>query len=139
MMWKERYRIGVDLIDTQHKELFKRLSDFIMIVQNDEDWDKKLDKVKETLDFMKEYVVFHFDAEEAYQEKVGYPDIKKHKKVHADFKDEINEYVRIFETEGFTEKKVQELNARLMTWLIMHVGKMDQQIGEYVKSKGEEL
>ena len=135
-MWKEKYLIGVELIDEQHKELFKRLSNFIQIVQNEEEWEEKLDKVKETLDFMKEYVVFHFEDEEAYQEKVGYPDIENHKRVHNKFKEEINEYVKIFELEGFTEKKIQELNAKLMTWLIIHVGKMDQKIGEYVKSKG---
>lgn len=139
MMWKEKYSVGVELIDTQHKELFKRLSGFIEIVQNDEKWEVKLDKVKDTLDFMKEYVVFHFDDEETYQEKINYPDIEKHKEVHAKFKEEINGYVRTFELEGFTEEKVQELNAKLMTWLIMHVGKMDQKIGEYVKSKGVEL
>ena len=43
MMWKERYRIGVELIDEQHKELFHRLSKFIGIVQNDEEWEQKLD------------------------------------------------------------------------------------------------
>ena len=29
MMWKEKYRIGVDRIDEQHKELFDRVSNFI--------------------------------------------------------------------------------------------------------------
>lgn len=138
-MWKEKYLIGVELIDEQHKELFKRLSNFIQIVQNEEEWEEKLDKVKETLDFMKEYVVFHFEDEESYQEKVGYPDIENHRRVHNKFKEEINEYVKIFELEGFTEEKIQELNAKLMTWLIIHVGKMDQKIGEYVKSKGAGL
>ncbi len=135
MMWKERYRIGVELIDEQHKELFHRLSKFIGIVQNDEEWEQKLDEVKKTLNFMQEYVVYHFDDEERYQEEINYPDIEVHKRVHAEFKEEINEYARILEEEGFTEEKIQELGARLMTWLIMHVGKADQKIGEYVKAR----
>lgn len=135
MMWKERYRIGVELIDEQHKELFHRLSKFIEIVQNDEEWEQKLDEVKKTLNFMQEYVVYHFDDEERYQEEINYPDIEVHKRVHAEFKEEINEYARILEEEGFTEEKIQELGARLMTWLIMHVGKADQKIGEYVKAR----
>lgn len=139
MMWKDKYSIGVELIDNQHKELFGRLSEFIQIVQNDKDWVEKLDKVKETLGFMQEYVVFHFDDEEAYQEKINYPDIEAHKEAHAKFKEGINDYVKLFEEEGFTEEKMQELSAKLMTWLIMHVGKMDQKIGEYVRSKGGQL
>lgn len=137
-MWKDRYSIGVELIDDQHKELFKRLSDFIQIVQNENSWNDKLDSVKETLSFMKEYVVYHFNDEEEYQEEIGYPERELHKRVHADFKETINDYIKLFEKEGFSEEKIQELSAKLMTWLIVHVGKMDRKIGEYVKSKGVE-
>lgn len=135
-MWKERYKIGVDLIDDQHRELFKRLSNFIQIVQNDISWENKLDEVKETLNFLGEYVVFHFNDEENYMKEINYPDYEIHKKIHEDFKKEINDYIDLFENEGFDEEKIQELNARLMTWLIMHVGKMDQEIGKYTKEKG---
>lgn len=137
MMWKEKYKVGVDLIDEQHKELFNRLSNFIQIVQNETNWDEKIETVKETLTFMQDYVVFHFNAEEKFQEESGYPDIEEHKKIHADFKEGINNYVKIFEKDGFTEEKIQELSAKLMTWLIMHVGRTDQEIGKYIRQKGE--
>ncbi|CAK7086514.1 MULTISPECIES: bacteriohemerythrin [Tissierella] len=136
MMWKDKYKVGVELIDEQHKELFKRLSEFIQIVQSKSDWNERLDKVKETMEFMQEYVIFHFDDEEAYQEKINYPDIEIHKEAHRKFKEVINDYVKIFEQGGFTEEKIQEFSAKLMTWLIMHVGKMDQKIGEYANEKG---
>lgn len=135
MMWKEKYRVGVDLIDDQHIELFSRLSKFIQVVQNELNWDEKIEEVKETMVFMQEYVVIHFNDEEEYMEKIEYPKLKQHKQIHKDFKDSINDYVVIFQEEGYTEEKIQELCAKLMTWLIMHVGKMDQQIGEYVKLK----
>ncbi len=135
-MWKEKYKVGVELIDEQHKELFKRLSEFIQIVQTKTDWNERLDKVKETMEFMQEYVNFHFDDEEKYQESINYPDIEIHKEEHRKFKEGINSYVRVFEQGEFTEEKIQEFCAKLMTWLIMHVGKVDQKIGEYVKAKG---
>lgn len=137
MMWKEKYMVGVDLIDEQHKELFNRLSNFIRIVQNETIWDEKIEMVKETLKFMQEYVVFHFDAEENLQEELSYPKVDEHKKIHADFKEGINNYVRTFEQEGVTEEKIQELSAKLMTWLIMHVGKTDQELGKYIIEKEE--
>lgn len=135
-MWKDKYKVGVPLIDEQHQELFKRLSEFLQIVQSKVIWEEKIEKVKETMIFMQEYVIVHFDAEEEYQEKINYPGIEKHKEIHAKFKEEINHYVTLFEEDGFTEEIVQEFGAKLMTWLIMHVGKMDQQIGEYVRSQG---
>lgn len=139
MMWKDKYKVGVFLIDTQHEELFKRVSDFIETVQSNENWNAKLEKVKETMVFMEEYVVIHFNAEEAYQEKISYPDIENHKKIHSDFKKMITDYVTVLEENGYPEKIVQELGGKLMAWLIMHVAKTDQQIGDYVKSQGGEI
>lgn len=139
MMWKEEYRVGVDLIDKQHQELFKRLSAFIEVVQNDDPWESKLDRVKETMSFMQQYVVTHFDDEEAYQKSIGYPELESHQEAHAKFKDSINEYVVEFETVGFTEDKMQEFSGKLMAWLIMHVGHVDKKIGEFVRSQGGNL
>ena len=54
MMWKEKYSIGVETIDEQHKELFKNLGEFIKLVQNKEiKWEDRLNKAKETLEFLK--------------------------------------------------------------------------------------
>lgn len=135
-MWKEKYRIGVNLIDDQHQELFKRLSGFIQIVQNNISWEDKLEEIKSTLDFLEEYVIFHFNDEENYMREINYPDYESHKQIHENFTSEINDYIVLFETAGFTEDKMKELNARLMTWLIMHIGRMDQEIGKYAKEKG---
>ena len=139
MMWKDKYKIGVELIDKQHEELFRRVSDFTRTIRGEEDWNARLDKVKETMLFMKDYVIDHFNEEEIYQEQINYPDIEIHKEAHAKFKEGIDNYVKIFEEEGFTEEKIQEFGGRLMDWLIMHVGNMDQKIGEYVKSKGGQI
>jgi len=135
-MWKDKYKIGVEAIDQQHEELFRRVSNFNQTIRNEVNWEAKLDKVKETMLFMKDYVIVHFNDEEAYQEQIGYPQIEEHKDAHAKFKQGIDNYVKIFEEEGFTEEKIQEFGGKLMAWLIMHVGNMDQKIGEYVKSKG---
>jgi hemerythrin len=139
MMWKDRYRVGVDLIDRQHIELFRRISDFTQTIRNEENWEEKLDKVKETLFFMKDYVIIHFNAEESYQQRIDFPGYVEHKAIHADFKNTINEYVKLFEEEGFNQEKIHEFGAKLMTWLIMHVGRMDQQVGKYAKSKGGQI
>jgi len=88
---------------------------------------------------MKDYVVDHFNEEEAYQAKINYPELEAHKKAHASFKEGIENYVKIFEEEGFNEDRIQEFGGKLMTWLIMHVAGMDQKIGEYVKAKEDKF
>ena len=68
-MWKEHYRVGSELIDSQHQELFRRVSSFIRTVQSDEPWEDKLEKVEETLVFMQHYVIIHFADERSFRRK----------------------------------------------------------------------
>lgn len=135
-MWKDKYKIGVDLIDEQHQELFQRVSDFLQSVQSDGNWDEKLKTVKETMDFMQNYVVEHFADEEVYQQEINYPEYREHKAIHDRFKTMVNSYGERFELEGYTQDLLQEFGGKLMTWLIMHVAATDQKLGAYVREQG---
>ena len=135
MMWKEHYRIGSELVDTQHHELFKRVENFIKVVQAGGSWEDRLEEVKTTLDFMQTYVIIHFNDEEELQREIGYPYLEEHARIHADFREEIHQFAKAVEEEGFTEESMQELAAKVMTWLIMHVGREDQKIGEFLRTK----
>ncbi|QGG48300.1 bacteriohemerythrin [Heliorestis convoluta] len=135
-MWKDKYKIGVAEIDQQHEELFRRVSTFIQTVRKSGTWEEKAENVKETISFMQAYVVDHFNDEESYLEKIGYPDLKKHKEAHEEFKRAVQEYVQRFEQEGYPEEVALEFGGKLMTWLIMHVASMDQKIGRYVVKQG---
>lgn len=137
-MWKEKYKIGVELIDGQHKELFRRVLDFIKTVQAEDPWESKLSAVKETMEFMKEYVIIHFADEENYQKEIGFPGYEKHKQIHDSFKDEVAKYDKKLENEGYTEQTVQEFGGKLMAWLINHVAGEDQKIGDF-RNRGGSL
>lgn len=131
MIWKEKYKIGVQLIDEQHKELFKRVSEFLFSVRSEGGWEEKLAKIKDTLTFMQEYVIIHFNAEEAYQIQINYPGYLEHKRIHEQFKAEVVQYAERFAKQGYEEELVQEFAGKLLAWLINHVAATDQQIGEY--------
>ena len=135
-MWKEHYRIGSDLVDSQHKELFDRVGSCIKAGQDEGAREERLEQVQATLEFMKEYVVIHFRDEEALQAEIGYPGLEKHAAIHAAFREEIRAVAQRVEQEGFDEEKVQEFASRVMTWLLMHVGKEYQKIGVVIRSQG---
>ena len=138
MMWKEKYRIGVPLIDEQHEELFRRVSAFIQTVQGQGNWEEKVEKVKETMTFMQEYVVVHFRDEEEYQEQINFPETDSHKLAHEKFKQAVAEYAEKVVEQNYSEEIVQEFGGKVMTWLILHVAGTDQKIGEYVQRQGEQ-
>lgn len=133
MIWRESLKIGVAEIDQQHEELFKRFNKFLVAVRSIEDQDVRSRKIEETLVFMGEYVVDHFNSEEVLQQQCGYPGYVEHKKIHEKFKTEIAQFQAEFNKDPQNEDLIQEFSGRLLTWLISHVANDDQKIAEYVK------
>lgn len=133
-MWKEKYKLGVPLIDTQHKELFSRVTDFVKALRSPGEWSDKLTVVNSTMAFMQEYVVTHFDAEEAYQKEIQYPGFDFHHKIHEDFKEEVNAFAVKFSQDA-SEDLAQAFAGKLLAWLINHVAATDLKIAEFALSK----
>jgi hemerythrin len=138
MIWKDKYELGVQVIDNQHKELFKRVDAFIQTLRSSASWEQKVEKVNETLEFMKVYVVEHFHDEEAYQESIGYPGYELHKKIHSDMVNYVLEFSSEYEKSGYNEQMMQQFGGKLLAWLINHVAAEDQRIAEYAINKGGE-
>lgn len=136
MLWKDKYELGVPLIDVQHMELFQRVEIFMKVLRSSASWDEKVEKVNETLDFMNAYVVEHFRDEEAYQEKIGYPGREEHKKIHTDMVNYVLAVTEEYKRSGYDEQLIQKFAGKLMTWLINHVAAEDQRIAAYAISKG---
>ena len=136
MIWKEKYRVGVPLIDEQHEELFRRVTDFVETLRSAGEWEQKIPKVNETLAFMKDYVVTHFHDEEAYQQKIGYPGFEAHRKIHNDMVSYVVTVAGQFENEGHKQELMQQFAGKLLAWLINHVASDDQKIAAYAKERG---
>lgn len=135
MLWKDKYELGVPLIDGQHKELFRRVALFMQALRSDESWEKKLPQLDETLAFMKKYVVAHFAAEEAYQRDIGYPHYQAHKQLHDDMVRYVQEVSEKCGGTGCDEQLMQQFGGRLLAWLVNHVAAEDQRIADYAKRR----
>lgn len=135
MVWKDRYELGVQLIDEQHRELFQRVDAFMNILRSPVDWQQKLGQVNATLDFMKGYVVTHFHDEEAYQAQVGYPGLEEHRRIHEDMVQFVLQVSEQYESKGYDERLMQQFGGKLLAWLINHVAAEDQRIADYARGK----
>jgi hemerythrin len=136
MIWKEKYKIGVAQIDEQHEELFARVTDFVETVCSHMEWTLKADNINKTLDFMKDYVIIHFQSEEAYQAKIGYPDLERHRKIHDDMVAYVNKISEDHDEIGYREIVIQQFAGKLVTWLVNHVLEEDQKISDFAAKRG---
>ena len=117
--WSDKYSIGNDEIDNQHKMLFdilNRLFD-ICVGRN------KTDTVEEVMNELVSYTNYHFKFEEQYMRDVGYKDLNKHIEQHNYFTIEIKiANRRQLQDKCCTDNKLIEF---LSNWLIQHVTEED--------------
>ena len=131
MEWTPDLRVGVDMIDEQHKELIARMNAFFDSMNHAD----KQQKVLEMLAFLEEYVVQHFSEEEKLQLSSGYPLYREHKKLHTDFIADIKKIKSDIETIGFTVATAAVVGSTLVSWLTLHIKKVDKGLGAHIMSK----
>jgi hemerythrin len=136
MLWKDKYELGVSQIDAQHKELFRRVESFMQTLRSAGNWEEKVPKLNETLEFMKTYVVEHFRDEEEYQKSICYPGYEAHKQIHTGMVNYVLEVSKQYEDSNFNEQLMQQFGGKLLAWLINHVAAEDQRIADYAIKKG---
>jgi len=126
-MWKNSYEVGIDLIDTQHKLLFKAIEN---LKENMEISDKSHYKKRlfETTAFLKEYCHIHFRDEQEYMQSIGFEGYEEHRLKHDKLLNDVAEYRNKMLKTNFDHRIVESYLGFLATWLIYHIGVEDQQI-----------
>ena len=130
--WRNDLATGIDKIDKQHKELFSRINLLFEACGKG----KAKEEVKETLNFLQDYVVVHFGTEEDFMSKYSYPDISEHKAKHKAFVADFLILKNQFETQGANLTLITRTNKVVVDWLIQHIGNVDKKLGAFLKMKG---
>jgi len=128
-MWKESLKIGVTLIDSEHKELCDRIDNLFAACAKG----KGKDEIVKTLEFMESYTIKHFSDEEKLQRSSGYPKCTEHKAMHEYFKKQIAELKKDLTENGASISTVSKTNYFLMDWLLKHIQQVDTELANYIK------
>ena len=117
--WKEEYRIGIKLIDEQHKKLFE-LANKAFDLLKDDFYIDKYDDIIMILKELKNYAIYHFKSEEDYMESIKYRKILSHKVEHDDFIQKIEE-VDIDKIDENQDKYILDLLEFIVNWIDKHI------------------
>ena len=126
-LWKERYKIGDEVVDSQHRELFERTEHLLKTIQS-EDTAARKEECINTILFLKIYAIEHFAAEEKYQESVNYKYLDVHRKIHEKFTGSVREAEKKMLDSDFSMASIKEFTGFLTAWLTYHVAGADQKI-----------
>lgn len=129
--WTEELATGVDVIDNQHKEIFRRIDGLLEACNSG----KGREAVAGVLVFLENYVVEHFAAEEKIQRDNLYPEYANHRAMHASFIEDVEKLKQQFEDEGPSLAMVMVTNRKVVDWLVHHIKRSDRALGDYLKQK----
>ena len=126
--WNNNLSTGIVSIDNQHQELFDRINKLVISMKEGKG---KLEVIK-TLDFLEEYVIKHFNEEEEIQNKTNYPLLDIQHIQHEDFKSDLKEFRRVFETHGASTVLALNIQESLVNWLKNHIMNLDKDLGDFL-------
>lgn len=133
--WKEEYKIGVEEIDSAHKQLFSMVN---RIISNfmDKDYEKSKMTCMEAIKYLKIYTIKHFTEEEAYQLSIDYPGYTVHKRIHDNMRDVvIPNLEKEVVAKSYSKEALEHFVGVCAGWLAAHVLVEDQAITGKTKSK----
>lgn len=126
--WTDKYSVGNEIIDIQHKMLFSIINDLNRHIANGDG----MEHIEETLDKMSAYATMHFRTEEDLLFKSNYSEYKKHRLSHERFKKQI-----LHSTQNLMDNRtmdtVVEIHRFLLNWLSSHILEEDVKYCEYLR------
>lgn len=131
VVWDNNYNTGIELIDTQHKQLIVLTNELYTACRDNRDVLHAA--FKEAMSRMVKYVRFHFDAELKLLKAINYPDYQNHKKKHDILVKDILDTAKDY-NEG--KKFVPNNFVRVLReWILSHIAVEDKAYSFFVKER----
>lgn len=119
-LWQDDLTVGVQEMDNQHKELIGYINELVDELESDGDILTKFDK-------MAEFVVKHFNEEEALMEANQFEGLGPHKLIHKQLLTRVGDFRELIVNK---ELESEKLIAFLKMWLTSHIKGIDTKYGQ---------
>ena len=118
MEWSEKFNIGIDVIDNQHRQIL----DYINALEKIRATGAR-EQIKDVFDDLIDYTQSHFSFEENLLAQVNYQFLPSHRSVHELFVNRLKDFRQRFDNGESVE---DDLHRLLSKWLINHIQHDDQ-------------
>jgi hemerythrin len=125
--WKDEYKIGNALIDSEHQELFDIANEAFKNVPQEE----KKKKISDTIAKLYKYIQSHFLHEEEYMKSLNYNSFNEHVLMHQNILNDLTNLIKNSST-----FKVNHLEEKLLEFidegLVKHIVQEDMKIAKWL-------
>ena len=133
LVWQDRYNIGVDIIDKEHKKLFRIMNSLFNISEQQErsQW-----VCQEGIKYFKDHAMRHFSEEEVYMASIHYMGYDRHRRLHDTFrKKTLPALEQELKQSNYSPDSVDHFLSVCAGWLIGHTLTEDYAITGKTMSK----
>ena len=133
MEWSDTLCIGLAAIDSQHKELFKRINNLVLAIKEH----RCKHEIDGTLKFLDDYARIHFSDEERHMRETGYPGYEEQRREHQKYLQslqELKDTAALPRVHGSSYDLSATTNQVIVDWIVDHIIKVDTKFGEFLRS-----
>ena len=127
LQWTPDLAVGIEEIDDQHRELFRRAARLLEGLHQGQP-----EEIGALIDFLHEYAVTHFGAEEDHMRATHFPGYLRHKAEHDRFISDLLALAGEHDRKGAGAFMALKVNHWLVQWLKDHVSGTDAELGKFL-------
>lgn len=118
LVWQDRFNIGVEVIDKEHKKLFSILNKLFDFGKQEE---KSQWVCQEAVKYFRDHAIKHFSEEEAYMISINYEGFEMHRRIHKNFRERTLPALECeLEQTKYSEDSINHFLGVCAGWLIGH-------------------
>lgn len=121
-IWNDRYLIGSEEVDSQHRYLFELANQLVEATRDDE--------ITRLLMLFYQHAREHFSNEEALMKRADYPGYLMHVEAHNQM---LSKLVDISQTIQQKQWNPSDIKVFVTRWVLVHILEDDMPLGEYLK------
>jgi hemerythrin len=122
--WTKDLELGIEEIDEQHRELFRRAERLFHAMRQGQPV-----AAEAMLASFRDFVLSHFEFEERWMRRAEFPELAAHREAHREFADRLHAVTGEYRRHGPTGEVAEALRTWLEAWLREHIGGEDRALG----------
>jgi hemerythrin len=134
LVWTKDIATDIIDVDKQHQELFEHCNRFFTAVEKG----SGSDELARIAGFLRDYAQFHFKTEEGYFDRLllSHDALRNgNKEAHQAFLRDLAEFETDIRSANDRDKLCRELTKWLANWLVLHITRLDCELGKALRSE----
>lgn len=133
LVWQDRFNIGVEIVDNEHKKLFGILNRLFMYKSEES---KSQWVCQEGIKYFKDHAMKHFTEEEQYMASIDYAGFEMHRRLHDNFRQKtLPALEKELAQSSFSPEAIDHFLGVCAGWLLGHTLTEDRAITGKAVSK----